>query len=119
MTLAESLVATKQPYQVSGHRWSVETSKAHDSSDENTSEQAKAHAREVLEAAGYTVERDPDVSEDEHEKRVLAGYKAALHSECIACVYRIFFGSNFEPDPRVSAEAKQHAKQYLEQYGGI
>ena len=50
-------------------------------SDQNTSEEAKAHAREVLEAAGYTVERTADIPEDEHEKRVIAGYKAALHSK--------------------------------------
>ena len=49
--------------------------------DQNTSEEAKAHAREVLEAAGYTVERTADIPEDEHEKRVIAGYKAALHSK--------------------------------------
>lgn len=49
--------------------------------NENTSPEAKAHAREILEAHGYTVERAEDVSQDEHETRVLAGYKAALNSE--------------------------------------
>ncbi|KAI0082028.1 hypothetical protein K474DRAFT_1694711 [Panus rudis PR-1116 ss-1] len=70
-------------------------------SNPNTSEQAKAHAREILEAAGYTVERSSDVTQDEHEKRVLAGYKAALHN------------------PRVSEEAKQHAREYLQQHGSL
>lgn len=51
--------------------------------DDRTSAQAKEHAREVLEAAGYTVEPGPGVSQTEHETRVLAGYKAALHSESI------------------------------------
>ncbi|KAI0040636.1 hypothetical protein FA95DRAFT_1647893 [Auriscalpium vulgare] len=63
-------------------------------SNPNTSEHAKAHAREVLEAAGY-LERPAGTSEEEHETRVLAGYKAALHN------------------PRVSDAAKQHAREYL------
>ena len=49
--------------------------------DDRTSAEAKEHAREVLEAAGYTVEPAPGVSQSEHETRVLAGYKAALHSK--------------------------------------
>lgn len=49
--------------------------------DDRTSAQAKEHAREVLEAAGYTVEPGPGVSQSEHQTHVLAGYKAALHSE--------------------------------------
>jgi hypothetical protein len=47
--------------------------------DENTSAEAKQHAREVLSAAGYQVEKSPG-STDEHEIRVMAGYKAALAS---------------------------------------
>ncbi|KAI0790704.1 Conidiation protein 6-domain-containing protein [Abortiporus biennis] len=68
---------------------------------ERTSEQAKAHAREVLEAAGYHVEREAGVSETEHQNRVISGYKAALHN------------------PRVSAEAKEHAKQYLKEHKAL
>ena len=49
--------------------------------NEHTSPKAKAHAREILEAHGYTIERAEGVSESEHETRVLAGYKAALSSE--------------------------------------
>ncbi|KAH9924467.1 Conidiation protein 6-domain-containing protein [Fomitopsis serialis] len=67
--------------------------------NDRTSAQAKEHAREVLEAAGYTVEPGPGVTEDEHQTRVLAGYKAALNN------------------PRVSEEAKQHAREYLNEYG--
>jgi len=48
--------------------------------DEHTSEEAKAHAREVLEAAGYSIERAQGATDEEHETHVLAGYKAALHS---------------------------------------
>ncbi|KAH9929316.1 Conidiation protein 6-domain-containing protein [Amylocystis lapponica] len=69
--------------------------------NDHTSEEAKQHAREVLDASGYSVERGEDVSEDEHETRVLAGYKAALHN------------------PRVSEEAKQHAKEYLGERGAL
>lgn len=47
--------------------------------DEGTSKEAKQHAREILEAAGI----DPSnlKTDAEHETRVLAGYKAALHSK--------------------------------------
>ncbi|KAI8975919.1 Conidiation protein 6-domain-containing protein [Trametes punicea] len=66
-----------------------------------TSEEAKRHAREILEADGYQFERPEGVSEDEHQKRVNAGYKAALNN------------------PRVSEEAKQHAREYLKEHGGL
>ncbi len=49
--------------------------------DDNTSETAKQHAREILAAAGIDVEPASEAERDEHEVRVLAGYKAALHSE--------------------------------------
>lgn len=65
------------------------------------SEEAKRHAREVLEASGYSVEMPEGSTEDEHEvsfgpliplaalfrhvvffqTRVIAGYKAALNSK--------------------------------------
>ena len=48
---------------------------------DRTSAEAKHHAQEILEANGYTFERATDITEDEHERRVLAGYKAAIHSE--------------------------------------
>jgi hypothetical protein len=48
-------------------------------SDEKTSEEAKAHAREILSAAGYN---EYAADEKEHQMRVMAGYKAALTSEC-------------------------------------
>lgn len=51
--------------------------------DDRTSAQAKEHAREVLEAAGYTVEPGPGLSPSEHQTHVLAGYKAALHSKWV------------------------------------
>ncbi|KAI1784261.1 Conidiation protein 6-domain-containing protein [Ganoderma leucocontextum] len=66
-----------------------------------TSDEAKRHAREILEADGYTVEPAAGVTEDEHQTRVLAGYKAALHN------------------PRVSKEAKEHAKEYLAEYNAL
>ncbi|KAI0325107.1 hypothetical protein GY45DRAFT_1330741 [Cubamyces sp. BRFM 1775] len=66
-----------------------------------TSEEAKRHAREILEADGYQFERPEGMTEDEHQKRVNAGYKAALNN------------------PRVSEEAKQHAREYLQEHGGL
>jgi len=53
--------------------------------DPNTSEKAKEHAREVLEAESEQeathVERSPHASaQEQHTKRVIAGYKAAIHS---------------------------------------
>ncbi|KIJ67543.1 hypothetical protein HYDPIDRAFT_166106 [Hydnomerulius pinastri MD-312] len=67
-------------------------------SNPNTSEEAKQHAEEVLQAAGIQG-RQAGVSNEEHDTRVLAGYKAALHN------------------PRVSDAAKQHAREFLEEHG--
>ncbi|KAL1945597.1 hypothetical protein VTO73DRAFT_1599 [Trametes versicolor] len=63
-----------------------------------TSEDAKKHAREILEAAGVQFDAAKGAAAAEHEKHVVAGYKAALHN------------------PRVSEEAKQHAKEYLKEH---
>ncbi|KAI6135765.1 hypothetical protein EV401DRAFT_2203367 [Pisolithus croceorrhizus] len=63
-----------------------------------TSEEAKKHAEEVLQAAGI-IGHHQDATDEEHETRVLAGYKAALHN------------------PRVSDAAKEHARRYLEERG--
>ncbi|KAG2153804.1 Conidiation protein 6-domain-containing protein [Suillus clintonianus] len=67
-------------------------------SNPNVSEEAKQHAREVLEAAGIQHKLDTH-SDEEHQHRVLAGYKAAIHN------------------PNVSAAAKQHAREYLADSG--
>ena len=83
--------------------------------DPYTSEEAKKHAEEVLEAAGIRERRDGDTDE-EHETRVLAGYKAALHSMSL-----VTWGGNAADqtlkDPRVSKEAKDHAREYLKDHG--
>ncbi|KAJ7502754.1 Conidiation protein 6-domain-containing protein [Mycena galericulata] len=68
--------------------------------DEATSDKAKAHAREILKAAGYDF-TEADERTSEHQTRVLAGYKAALHN------------------PRVSEEAKQHAREYLKEHDAV
>lgn len=83
--------------------------------DPYTSQAAKAHAEEVLQAAGIH-ERLPDHSEEEHQTRVLAGYKAALHSmsRTIGLASSLTLSSI---DPRVSEEAKQHVREYLEEHG--
>ncbi|KAG6840555.1 hypothetical protein H0H93_004605, partial [Arthromyces matolae] len=57
---------------------------------------AKKHAREILNAAGI---HDIDPENSEHAHHVLAGYKAALHN------------------PKVSDEAKEHARSYLKDHG--
>ncbi|KAJ6567074.1 Conidiation protein 6-domain-containing protein [Mycena capillaripes] len=68
------------------------------STNKATSNKEK-HAREILEAAGYTVTEKGH--EDKNQERVLAGYKAALHN------------------PRVSDEAKAHAREYLEEHDAL
>ena len=91
--------------------------------DPRTSAEAKQHAREILEADNYQYDRPEGVSEDEHQKRVNAGYKAALNSESAS--YRIDLGMAIAvltsgiADPRVSEEAKQHAREYLQEHGGL
>ena len=56
----------------------------HLSTDPNTSDEAKEHAREVLKAEGEEIPQPghppPASTQDPHTKRVLAGYKAAIHS---------------------------------------
>ncbi|KAG1904300.1 Conidiation protein 6-domain-containing protein [Suillus fuscotomentosus] len=68
-------------------------------SNPHVSEEAKKHAREVLDAAGIQHELDTSHSEEEHQHRVLAGYKAAIHN------------------PNVSAAAKEHAREFLADSG--
>lgn len=50
---------------------------------EHASDETKEHAREILEAAGYHVEKPETSTEEEHMTRVLAGYKAAIHSKLL------------------------------------
>lgn len=88
-------------------------------SDTHTSEEAKAHAREVLEAAGYTFDKGEGVTEDEHETRVLAGYKAALHSEYSRRRHSCIYVESVFIDPRVSEAAKEHAREYLDTHGAL
>ena len=57
--------------------------------DPRTSAEAKQHAREILEADGYTVDAPEGVSADEHQVRVNAGYKAALRSTSRLCMTMI------------------------------
>ncbi|KAJ7188384.1 hypothetical protein C8R46DRAFT_1341167 [Mycena filopes] len=64
---------------------------------EDPSDKSVSHAREILEAAGYTF-TDEDANDDEHQVRVAAGYKAALNN------------------PRVSDDAKAHAREYLKEH---
>lgn len=81
--------------------------------DQNTSDDAKKHAREILNAAGIHEQDDPD--DQQHQTRVLAGYKAALHSK-LSWSIASFLSVRCLPDPKVSEEAKQHAREYLGQH---
>lgn len=87
--------------------------------DENTSADAKRHAKEVLSAAGYQVEKPSDSTDEEHETRVMAGYKAAL-----ASMWHVFQRhqpntSTSDLDPNVSEAAKQHAMDLLKEHGAL
>ena len=85
--------------------------------NEHTSPEAKKHAREILEAHGYTVERAEGVSEDDHQTRVLAGYKAALNSESYHTLFLYRHVAHIcLIDPRVSDEAKAHAREFLKEH---
>ncbi|KAG9316462.1 hypothetical protein JVU11DRAFT_2496 [Chiua virens] len=80
-----------------------------------TSPEAKQHAEEVLQAAGI-LERDPDHTDEQHQVRVIAGYKAALHSMSLVFLFAV--ADRFSPaDPRVSEEGKKHAREYLKEHG--
>lgn len=62
--------------------------------DDRTSAEAKAHAREVLQAAGYEVDggdSETVTDVDEHLTRVLAGYKAALQSVFDSVFFYYFY----------------------------
>ena len=89
--------------------------------DPNASAEAKQHARAVLEGHTHSVDADAE----EHQKRVNAGYKAALHSESPSLRDDCLFvpGSHRSPrlllDPNVGPEAKAHAKEYLHEHGEL
>lgn len=83
--------------------------------DPHTSTEAKAHAEEVLQAAGIH-ERHPDHTDVEHQTRVLAGYKASLHSTLSTLATITPFLTVSLVDPRVSEEAKQHAREYIKEH---
>ena len=68
--------------------------------DPHTSLEAKAHAEEVLQAAGID-ERQPGHTDEEHLTRVLAGYKAALHSMLWAPRCDLVSDRSIDRSPRV------------------
>jgi len=83
-------------HQIAGYKAAI--------SNPNTSEKAKQRARDVLDAEGGEVGPRPEQSppsspHDQHTKRVLAGYKAALHNN------------------NVSEEAKERAREILREHG--
>ncbi len=90
--------------------------------DPNVSEEAKQHAREVLKNEGVATGDDGDDSDDLHQTRVNAGYKAALHSTCLL-PRRISLDRGVDSlrttDPHVSEEAKEHAREVLKSQGEL
>jgi hypothetical protein len=79
----EAQLATNPSYAVRFPREQITQREANNSLDAATSESAKEHSREILDAAGISVDhagKPERGTEEEHEVRVLAGYKAALHS---------------------------------------
>jgi len=97
--------------------------------DPNTSDKAKEHAREILEAEGEEIPHSepspPASAQDQHTKRVLAGYKAAIHStsqglfpRChpTRAVFSWISDPNALADVKTSDKAKEHAKKKLEEY---
>ena len=99
--------------------------------DPNTSEKAKEHAREVLEAEGEpevtpAQRAQPTSPEDQHTRRVVAGYKAALHSTSLSFLPRYHpprLACSCIPDPtspvddHVGEEAKEKARKKLAELG--
>ena len=101
----------------------------------NTSDESKEHSRQVLKdmesedgdtSRTYnerTSERTSvgDAGEvDESGKdmnRVLGGYKATLHSEYIFSLVACIELTRYVADDRTSDEAKQHAREVLEEHG--
>jgi len=93
--------------------------------DDRVSEEAKAHAREILDAAGVLEEFEEGGSEeqrDEHENRVLGGYKAALNStssQIVPLYARSNDTSTLSVDPNVSEGAKEHAREFLRERNAL
>ncbi|KAI0334649.1 hypothetical protein GY45DRAFT_1318255 [Cubamyces sp. BRFM 1775] len=97
--------------QIGGHKAAI--------NNPRVSEEAKEHSRqaiEELEAQPETQETRAGYEEDKDEVRQNAGYKATLKSECytFSC-YTDRIVTPVAPDPNVSEEAKEHAKDILEE----
>ena len=97
--------------------------------DPNTSDEAKEHARGVLQAEGEEVTRversPPSPTQDPHTRRVIAGYKATIHSTSQGLFPRYHppraaFCWISDPhalaDQKTSDRAKENAKEKLKEF---
>ena len=80
------------------------------------SDEAKAHAREMLGEDVHSSGHDRK-SDDETENRRMGGYKATLKSKFNALVCILTQPNEMLIDPNVSDEAKEHAEEVLKEHG--
>jgi len=71
------------------------------------SDEARAHAEQVLQA---------DSGDNTDPTRRAAGYKAALHSTFMSSRLVCTPLTSLSSDPNVGEEAKERAKEYLEEH---
>jgi len=82
----------------------------------NVSDEAKAHAREMLGEDVHSSSHGRK-SDDESENRRMGGYKATLKSKFDASVCTLQRANEMLIDPNVSDEAKEHAEEVLKEHG--
>ena len=89
----------------------------------NVSEEAKEHSRqaiEELESQPETQQAREGSGEYKDDVRVNAGYKATLKSESTCILMSASSGSDMHvSDPNVGEEAKQHAREVLEERSAL
>jgi hypothetical protein len=102
--------------------WSVHEKAA--INNPNVSDEAKEHSRQVIEEVSKNdLPKEQELaSDDKDETRVLAGYKATMKSGRYVCSIRahdidIYVSFCVILDPNVSQEAKDHAREILEEKG--
>jgi len=82
----------------------------------DVSDEAKAHAREMLDENAHSSSHDHK-SGDQSENRRMGGYKATLKSKFDASVCTLPQVNEVLIDPNVSDEAKEHAEEVLKEHG--
>jgi len=82
----------------------------------DVSDEAKAHAREMLGENVHSSSHDRK-SDDETENRRMGGYKATLKSKFDGPMCILPQANEVLIDPNVSDEAKEHAEEVLKEHG--